>query len=77
MLQLFIILTFRNEACSRAQQMPGSRQLIFVKVMVFSLFQFLLSVKCYLTDFITGLFISSSELSEYQNICIVIICAHM
>jgi len=45
--------------------------------MVSSLFQFLLSVKCYLTDFITELFISSNELSEYRNICLVIICAHV
>ena len=38
-----------------------------------NLFQFFLSVKCYLTDFNTELFISSSELPEYQNICLVII----
>jgi len=57
--------------------MPGSGQLIFFKVMVFSLFQFLLSVKCYLTDFRAELFICSSELSEYQNICLVIICARV
>ena len=57
--------------------MPGSGQLMFFKVVVFGLFQFLLSVKCYVTDFIAELFISSSELSECQNICLVIICARV